>query len=438
MIIRKKPSLHADRVGSSVYWDPDLYEREQEMIFGKAWLFVGLEEMIPRPGDFVTNHMGEDPVIVCRDKNGGIAVLLNRCRHRGNKVCLFDRGNAKSFRCSYHGWTYATNGDLSAVPALDRYPADFRTDAGLVQPPKVATYRGLIFASWDVDAMPLDDYLGEDFRWYLDRFLLDDPDGLESLGCHRYMIPSNWKHLAENFGGDLYHFVHTHASVIALAKQGKSGGLVAGSPNAAPLLSVSCTDGGRHAPHGVLNVLVGSEMMDRDLQQAGLISPAAVQWVAERNRRRAASFTDTPVPASAFNNGNIFPNLSFNGISQALHGRSFMQWHPRGPELTEMRQWCFVEKSAPPEVKEYMATTLTVRQSATGLVTGDDIDNFQRMRDVLHTTHSKRIDFNYDLALGMDAESTVPGLPGHVYSGPAEGYHRAFYRYWQDQVRRGG
>src|SRR5271169_2148206 len=102
----------AQMPGTEIYWDPSVYQREMETIFGSAWLFVGHDSMIPETGDYVANFMGNDPVILCRDKAGAPRVFLNRCRHRGNKVCLFDNGNTRSFRCSYHGWTYDLDGYL--------------------------------------------------------------------------------------------------------------------------------------------------------------------------------------------------------------------------------------------------------------------------------------------------------------------------------------
>src|SRR2546430_2570480 len=84
-------------------FDDDIYRQEQERIFGRAWLGVGHEDMVPRPGDYITNYMGEVPIIVTRDPQGQIHVLVNRCAHRGNQVCLFDRGRAPAFTCSYHG-----------------------------------------------------------------------------------------------------------------------------------------------------------------------------------------------------------------------------------------------------------------------------------------------------------------------------------------------
>ena len=421
--------------GTEIYWDPDVYEREMERIFGTAWLFVGHDAMIPKPGDFVTNYMGNDPVIVVRDRAGEPQVYLNRCRHRGNKVCLFDSGTAKSFRCSYHGWTYGLAGDLTGVPLLDKfYDADFpRDQLGLVSAPRVATYHGMIFATWSTDGPSLEAYLGDDLRWYLETFAFDDPGGLEVLpGRHRYIVPGNWKLLSENFGGDMYHFASTHASIVMLARDGMTQQMGGGGNTRSQDATYQSLEfaGDDHPPHGLLQLTFGEGANVTELAQAKDISPAAVEWVRERHDRRKRLVAKRHSKPTAFHTGTIWPNLSMNGFGAALYARTLIQWQPRGPESTDAWQWAFVEKSAPPEVKERMAFILTQRQSAAGMVAPDDIDNFQRMRDVLHTTRAGKLGFNYDLGGKTDRPSLMPDLPGEVMEPMTERYHRSFYRYW--------
>jgi phenylpropionate dioxygenase-like ring-hydroxylating dioxygenase large terminal subunit len=421
-----------------MYWEPDVYQRELDTIFGRSWLFVGHESMIPEVGDYITNFMGDDPVIVCRDKDRTIRVFLNKCRHRGNKVCLFDKGNTAAFRCSYHGWTYGINGTLAAVPQLkESYAADFpRAELGLQSSPNVAVYKGLIFANWDAAAPALEDYLGADLLWYWDHFFLDDPAGIEALpGRHRYIIPGNWKLLAENFGGDMYHFGLTHASVIVLNRAGKSKRILgsAGNPRDDAYYSAQFAKPGQ-PPHGLLQLSVGNGVHAADLEQAAELSPRAVAWVEARHARRLESLAAYETRPSGFYTANIWPNLSMNGFGTAIYGRTLLQWHPRGPDSTEVWQWCFVEKSAPPEVKEQMAFILTHGQAAAGMIAPDDDDNFRRIRDVLHTNQGRHVNFNYELAREADERSLLPELPGQILPALTEGYHRSFYRYWHSLI----
>src|SRR5262245_49407659 len=86
--------VETDRIHRSVYADPDIFKLEMERVFGRAWLLLGHESQVKKPGDYFTTRMGMEPVIVTRTDKG-ISVLVNRCVHRGSTVCAEGRGNTE-------------------------------------------------------------------------------------------------------------------------------------------------------------------------------------------------------------------------------------------------------------------------------------------------------------------------------------------------------
>jgi phenylpropionate dioxygenase-like ring-hydroxylating dioxygenase large terminal subunit len=176
-----------------IFSDRDIYELELEHIFARAWNFVAHESMIPNPGDFFMNYIGEDRVIVVRDNDGQPRVLVNSCRHRGNAVCRAEEGHATSFMCTYHGWTYDLKGSLVGVPGFKEvYHEELdRQNWGLITA-RVDTYNGFIFACMDEAAPDLNEYLGEVGRMSIN--LIASRGTLKAVGgVEKYTIPCNWK-----------------------------------------------------------------------------------------------------------------------------------------------------------------------------------------------------------------------------------------------------
>lgn len=222
----------SSRVPFWAYTDAQLYQRELDKIFyGDHWCYVGLAIEIPNTGDYKLSWVGERQVIMVRDRvapkdrgvDHGIRVVENRCAHRGVRFCQQPHGNARSFVCPYHQWTYKLNGELAGlpfkdgVPATDEagnacvnggMPADFDVKQHGLAKLRVAVLHGLVFATFSDAAPSFEDYIGPQVMPWLDRIFKGRE--LTLLGYNRQRIPGNWKLMMENIK-DPYHpgLLHT-------------------------------------------------------------------------------------------------------------------------------------------------------------------------------------------------------------------------------------
>ena len=113
------------RVHRSAFTDPQIMALEQRRVFEQCWLYAGHTSEIPQPGDFRARRVAGRPVILVRGSDGVVRVLLNTCTHRGAQVCRESCGNAKTFQCFYHAWTFDNQGRLIGVPGDEAYSAAF-------------------------------------------------------------------------------------------------------------------------------------------------------------------------------------------------------------------------------------------------------------------------------------------------------------------------
>jgi nitrite reductase/ring-hydroxylating ferredoxin subunit len=206
--------IQDDRIHAALYTDPGIFADEMERVFHRGWVFVGHESEVPRAGDFVTRRIGLEPVIMVREREGEIRVFVNRCMHRGTLVCPADRGHARAFTCPYHGWTYDLGGALLGVPYPGGYGGFDKAAHGLAQAPRVATYRGFVFASLSAEGISLAEHLGSATR-LIDRSCDLAPAGEIELtaGWVRHRCAGNWKMLPEN-DSDGYHLGFVHSALF--------------------------------------------------------------------------------------------------------------------------------------------------------------------------------------------------------------------------------
>ena len=399
-------------LNASVYTDQDIFDLEMEQIFGRCWLFLAHDSQIPNENDFLTTYMGRDPVIVVRQADGSAKAFLNACRHRAMRVCREDVGNTRLFQCKYHGWCYAADGRLVGMPLQQQYDNVLDKSAwGLIPVPRIEKYRGLIFASFDIDTPPLSDYLG-DITWYLDASLDRMPDGVEFLGgAVKWRIGANWKFGAEQFASDMYHTYTTHKSPYAVLssddlEHDPLADTVKGQQYSSPW------------GHG-FGWWLGDEEHPSD---AALLPTVVRKYFDDTRGSVTARLGDERRRMES--HGTVFPNLSW--LYSCIP--SIRVWHPKSPNEMEVSAYVFVDREAPSEVKEALRRFTVLTFGPSGLYEQDDGENWVNIQNNLASKRVRSVGLNLQASLGRNGpEANSDGRMGPVLGEMAS---RGFFHRW--------
>lgn len=410
--------VEAGRLSRRIFWERDIYDQELERVFARCWLFIAHETQIPKAGDYLTTYMGEDNVIVVRQKDGSVKAFLNSCPHRGNKVCFSDAGSARQFICNYHGWSFGIDGELKGMHASERFEAcgHDKSGNGLHPVARIDSYKGLVFATLDPDAPSLGDYLG-DFRYYLDVMLDMDGEGTEFIGGWvKSVIHCNWKLAAENFVGDFLHAGWTHDS------------------GAKAMLGVPVAEAHKDPNSYHVNVNGHGWEFNQDIvgNAATLGDKEIVKYLYNLQPKVAERLGDfRSRMIGAISSVNVFPNLSF------LPGQNTIRvWHPRGPNKIELYTWTIVNKSAPEDIKERWRKGTMMTFSPSGVFEMDDGENWEYSTKMNAGYVTRQQDLY--IGLGQDTRLHDTGLPGNVFRDQVnEANQRAFYQRWMDLMKAG-
>lgn len=404
-------------VSPKLFSAEDVYRAEQEKIFTKCWLYVAHESQLPAPHDYLTTFMGEEPVLVTRDAEGRLRVFINSCRHRGMRVCRRDHGNQKLFVCPYHGWSYDSAGKLRGVPQLESaYHNELNRDEwGLIEVPRVESFRGLLFANFDATTESLSDYLG-DMAWYLDLVLNRSRNGTVAMpGCHRWHLGGNWKLAAEQFSGDNYHTDALHRSMAQIGL-GPQGGFRGAKPWERDF-EVNCGNG-----HGWINFDVGE------------VPTPPIQ--SEHFARIRAEARDMLSPAQAelvltVQVGTVFPNMS---IIAFLGFTSVRVWHPRGPKGLDVWSYGLIEKDAPPEVVDITRKMMGLTFSPSGIFEQDDGVAWSDIAHFQGGVIRREYPFNYQMGHGHGRR--MDDKPGLIHPPSTEIGVFSLYEKWHEMMAR--
>ena len=288
------PELGTGPVSYEDSISPDHYELERKAIFARTWLNVGRMEQLPRKGSYFTKELDAagTSLVIVRGTDDEVHAFHNICRHRGNKLVWNDypgeetSGTCRQFTCKYHGWRYATEGQLTFVQQESEF---FDLDKDRVRPGRGARgRRGR--ASSSSTSTPTTPRRSREYLGEFGAGIAGYPFGeMTQVYKYRADVGANWKLFIDAFA-EFYHAPILHAKQATAEESRKLSGY--GFEALAYKL-----DG----PHGMVSSWGGmSPPKDLDMVKpiervlkSGLFGP----WDQARHRRpgRAAA-VGQPVP----------------------------------------------------------------------------------------------------------------------------------------------
>jgi phenylpropionate dioxygenase-like ring-hydroxylating dioxygenase large terminal subunit len=351
-------------------------------IFGRAWIYVGHESQIKKPGDYFATRLGRRPVVMVRGEDGRVHVVHNQCAHRGAMVVATDAGNAPEFTCCYHGWTYHLDGRLKAVPLNHGYPRDFdpgNPKVAMTPVARVSSYRGFVFASEAADGPSLEESLGH-MTTSLDDMIDRAPDGEIEVagGTFKHAYDANWKVYFENLC-DAAHPLFTHRSSIEAAQQQSDAAHSDGSgeiairqmrQNGAPYAFWESQVGIWTYPNG--HSYLGDYHDDSKLV-AAMKDPVFRDYLTALERKKGKKEAQRVLEVRRWNS-NIYPNVSLMSQFQQLR-----VVHPIAVDRTVVQAFTFRLKGAPEQMFRNAIAFANIVNGTGSLVLTDDLEIYNRI-----------------------------------------------------------
>lgn len=418
------------RIHRAAYVDPAIFEAEMRLLWGRAWLYLCHESQVAKPNSFFTTTMAREPVIVTRDATGKLNVVFNRCTHRGAKLATDETGTAKRFVCCYHGWAFDLDGRLADVPLPEgygtAYPPDDRS-LDLARVPRVANYRGFIFASLAPDGPTLEDWLGP-IATSFDDMVDRAPGGILEVagGTSRHAYDGNWKLVIENHN-DTLHPRFVHASSVAAARD-QSDDVHSDGAGEVQIKQMRQNGAPAHVWEGLsLWASEWGHSFMGDYHTDSRMAARTEEDPVEREYREALEQTHGPertreIMAVTRFNTCVYPNLSFMSRFRQLR-----VIHPIAVDRTVVVTYTFRMPNAPAAMFRDSIAFANVVNGVGSLVLTDDLETYARVQDGLTSQGGDWVDVNR--GRGGDHGEANGTLRGQT--GTSEIHLRAQFNAWR-------
>ncbi len=205
----RDPDLGYDIIPKERYTSREFMQLEWERLWTKVWLMGAWIGDLQNPGDYVVTEIGNESIVITRGEDDAYHAFYNVCSHRGNQVAYGERGNTRTFRCSYHLWEYSLKGELINVPDIETFPQGVPCDKLSIVKLPCSAWGAWVWFSLNPEVEPLEEYLG-----MIPQHL--DPYHFEKMALVNDVTVEwdvNWKASVDAFN-ETYHVAGTHPQLM--------------------------------------------------------------------------------------------------------------------------------------------------------------------------------------------------------------------------------
>jgi Rieske 2Fe-2S family protein len=182
------------------YTSERVLAEERERVFARGWNCVGRASRVARPGDFLVRDVAGESILIVRDREGVLRAFFNICRHRGTRICREESGQlGATIQCSYHAWTYSTDGRLVGAPHMQDV-AGFDKANYPLHAAALAEWEGFLFVHVGENPTPFE-VTWAPLQGKFARFGLP---GLVVGHSVSYEVRANWKLVFQNYSECLH------------------------------------------------------------------------------------------------------------------------------------------------------------------------------------------------------------------------------------------
>ena len=417
-------ALVRDReVHKDLFIDQELFDLEMKHLFANTWIYVGHASQVPKPGDYITTTIGDQPVIMVRHTDATVRVLHNRCAHKGVEICADPAGHTgKFFRCPYHAWTYKTDGSLLSIPLKKGYENtgfdDCEARRGMAPVGAVEVYRDFVFCRLNPQGIDFDSFFGPSLTT-IDNMVDRSPEGRLEVagGVMRYLHGCNWKMLVDNQTDTCHPMVAHESSAGTAVKVWEHAPAGTPKPMAVELFApfVSSYEffenmGIRIWPNGHGHTGV-ADSIHADYSPVPGYHEAMVAAHGEERTRQ--------ILGDVRHNTVYFPNIMVKGPIQTLR-----LFRPLAADRTLVESYTFRLVGAPDLLFERTLMYNRLINAPTSVVGHDDLEMYERAQRALH---SRALDW---VNVGRLFDPAELAQDTAVTNGTNEWQMRAQYRAW--------